>query len=34
METRGVVDRRTKIPLDTPLARLVTGDPTNRSDRG
>jgi hypothetical protein len=27
METRGVVDWCTKIPLDTPLARLVTADP-------
>jgi hypothetical protein len=27
METRGVVDWCIKIPLDTPLARLVTADP-------
>ena len=27
METRGVVDWYTKIPLDTPFARLVTVDP-------
>ena len=28
MEIRGVVHRCTKIPLDTPLARLVTVDPS------
>jgi hypothetical protein len=27
MEIRGVVDWCTSIPLDTPLARLVTADP-------
>ena len=27
MGTRGVVDWCTSIPLDTPLARLVTADP-------
>jgi len=27
-EIRDVVDWCTKIPLDTPLARLVTADPT------
>jgi hypothetical protein len=33
MEIRGVVDWCTKIPLDTPLARLVKADPAIERDQ-